>query len=148
MHELELDDATAVEGLIELCTNKIEDRETRLKTIDLITRAKETQKMVVSLGSLDLGVNHETIPLPELPKLLAKLLIGNGGASQIGERIETSSRCVSRVRAETGDTCPVGQALPRSIVSAVVAIKKHTKTDLRRNFHTRGTLRMKSSAIL
>ena len=124
MHELELDDATAVEGLIELCIKEIEDQETRSKTIDLIHRAKETQKMVVSLDTLGLGGNHEKIPLAELPKLLAKLVVGDAEVSQIDDRIETSSRGVSRGRAETLQTCPVRQELPRSIVSALEILNK------------------------
>lgn len=117
MHELEIDDATAVEDLIESCKTEIGDQETRSKTIDLIIKAKKTQRTAVLLGDLGLEMNHKTIPLAELPKLLAKLLVGDGEVSQIQERIETSSMSVVRDSAKTLETCPVRQELPRIIVS-------------------------------
>ena len=117
VHELELDDATAVEELIELCKTEIKDQGTRSKTIDLIIKAKKTQKTAVLLGDLGFNMKQKTITCAELPKLLAKLVVGDGKFSQIDERAETSSRSELGVRAKTVETCPVRQELPRSIVS-------------------------------
>lgn len=117
MHELELNDAAAVGNLIELCTKDILDPETRSNTIDLIIEAKKTQKKVVFLNTLDLDGSHETIPLAKLPKLLAKLAVGDGEISQIDERAGASSS--GRGRGKTLETSPVRQELPESIVSAV-----------------------------
>lgn len=116
VHELELNDATAVGALIELCTKEILDQKTRSNTIDLIIKAKNTQKMVVSLDTLDFNGNLETMPLAELSKLLAKLVaVEDGATSLIDERVETPSRCVGRGRAKTLQTSSVRQELPRSI---------------------------------
>lgn len=117
VHELELDDATAVEDLIRWCKTEIGDQEIRSKTIDLMINAKKTQRTAVQLWDLGLDMNHKTIPLAELPKLLAKLLVGHGGISQIEEKIETSSRSVIRGSAKRLETCLVGQELPSIIVS-------------------------------
>ena len=124
VHELELDDATAVEDLIEWCRTEIGDQETRSKTIDLMIKAKKTQGTAVQLGDLGLEMNQKTIPLAELPKLLAKLLVGDGEISQIEERVEISGRSVVRGSAMTLETCLVGQELPRIIVSTFKSANK------------------------
>ena len=148
VHELALNDAAAVESLIELCTEGISDQEAQSRTIDLINKARGTQKMVISLDALKLDKNHETIPLSELTKLLAKLVVGTGGVSQIEGISEGASRCVGGDREKARGTCTVRQKSPRSIVSAVRVQRICTMTYLRRIFHTQGTLRMKSSALL
>ena len=117
-HELELEDATAVQDLIESCKKEIEDQETRSKTIDLILTAKKTQKTAILLGDLGLlNMNRQTIPLADLPKLLAKLIGGDGEVGHIDERLETSSRSAITGRTKTLETSLVRQELPRSIVS-------------------------------
>lgn len=110
MHELELNDATAVGNLIEICTKEIMDQESRSNIIDVIIKAKNTQKMDVSLDTLNVERKQETIPIPlaKLPKLLAKPVTGDG---------ETSSRGAGRVRAKLLET-------PRIIVSAAKTLQK------------------------
>lgn len=115
LHELELNDVTAVEELIKFCTKEIKDQETLSKSIDLINRATKTEKMVVSFGTLHLDGKHESIPLAELPNLLAKLAVGDGEVGQIDERVETSSNGVGWGRTKAVETCPVRQELPNSI---------------------------------
>ena len=118
VHELELDDATDVKDLIESCKKEIEDRETRSKTIDLILTAKKTQNTGVLLGDLSLlNMNHQTIPSADLPKLLAKLVVGDGEAGHTDERVETSSRSAITAKSKTLETSLVRQELPSSIVS-------------------------------
>lgn len=129
MHELELNDAAAVEKLIELCTKGISDQEIRSKTIDLIIKAKKTQNMVVSLDTLGLDGSRETIPLAELAKLLAKLVAADCRVSQINERVATSCRSGGSGRVKTSETCSVRQQLPRNIVRTFKTIKE-TYNDL------------------
>lgn len=117
MHELELNDALAVEKLIELCTKAIPDQEARTNLIGLIKKAKTTQKMLVSLDISEFDENHELIPSTELAKLLAKLVVGEGDFSHIDERVKASSRCMDSIGARTLGTSSVGQTLPRNIVS-------------------------------
>ena len=114
MHELELNDATAVEGLIELCTKKIEDRESRSNIIDLILKAKKTKKMVLSLDMLGINGDYETISLAGFAKRLAKLS-GDGEVRQVNARLKTSSM---GSRAKTLKQGSLTQELPGSIVSA------------------------------
>lgn len=128
MHELELNDATAVGALIELCTKEILDQKTRSNTIDLIIKAKNTQKMVVSLDTLDFNGNLEKMPLAELSKLLAKLVaVEDGATSLIDKRVEIPSKGVGRGRAKTLQTSFVRQELPRSIVSGVKTLDKYIR---------------------
>lgn len=118
VYELALDDTTKLEDLIESCKKEIENQEIRSKTIKLIIKAKKTQKTAVLLGDLGLlNMNHQTIPLAELPNFLAKLVVGDGEVGQIDERVETSSRSAVTGRAKTLETSLVRQELPRSIVS-------------------------------
>lgn len=116
--ELELDNATAVEDLIESCKKEIEDQGTRSKTIDLIIKAKKTPKTAVHVGDLGLlNMNHQTIPLAELPEFLVKLVVGDVEVGHIDERTETSSSCAITGRAKTPETSLVRQELPKNIVS-------------------------------
>lgn len=113
-----------MEELIKFCTKEIKDQETLSKSIDLINRATKTEKMVVSFGTLHLDGKHESIPLAELPNLLAKLAVGDGEVGQIDERVETSSNGVGWGRTKAVETCPVRQELPNSIVSVAKTSSK------------------------
>ena len=146
MHELALNDAAAVEKLIKICSERITDQEARSKVIELVHKAKKSQKIVVSLDTLKLDKNDETIPLAELANLLDKL-IGEGGFREMEEICEASSRCAGTEEPEALDKYALRQKLPSSIVSLVQTLARFTMTHSCRNFHTQGTLRMKSSAI-
>lgn len=111
--ELELDDAAAVDTLIDFCTKEIVDHKTLCKTIDLITVAKKTQKMVISWDNPDLNGSHETIPLAKFARFLAKLVVGDGEVRRIDKGEKISSRGTGREK--TLKTYPVSQELPRSI---------------------------------
>lgn len=124
MHELELNDATAVEELISICTQEIKDQETLSKSIDLIKRAIKTERMVVSFGTSHLDWKHESIPLAELPNLLAKIAIGGGELGQIDETVETSSSGVGCGRTKAQETWPARQDFPSRIVSAAKTSSK------------------------
>ena len=119
VHELELDDATAVKKLIELCTKEILDPETRSNTINLIVKAKNTQKMFVPLDTFSLEGKLETIPLAELPRFLAELVVRDGEVRQTDERVEILSRGGGAGRPKRLRTRAVRQELPRNIVCAV-----------------------------
>ena len=119
MHELALNDTATIEKLIEICTKGIIELEARSTVIGLINRAKTAQKMVVPLDILKLDKNKATIPLAELAKLLAKMVVQESEVSQIEETSEPSSRCAGTGEPKALGTCAVRQELPRSIVSSV-----------------------------
>lgn len=108
-----------MEGLIDLCTKKIENLEIRSKTIDLIIKA---EKMVLSLDMLGLKGKDDTISLVGFAKRLAKL-IGDGEVRQIDGRVESSSRDAVRGKVKEMETCSAMQGLPRTIVSAVKVLR-------------------------
>lgn len=148
MHELALNDAATVEKLIGLCTEAIADQERLSEAIHLINKARKAQKIVISLDTLKLNKNHQTIPLAEIAKLLVKLVVEDTAVSQIEELSKASSACEYTGKARALGTCAMRQKLSRSIVSASRTSPKCTITHLCRNFHTQGILRMKNSAIL
>ena len=132
MHKLELDDAAAVRDLIEMCKIGILDEKTRSSTIDLIIKAKRLGTMDVPLDILDIGWKHETTPIPftELPKLLAKLVAGDGKVDQIDGTVVTSSESTKSVDGSSTKalgTCPVKQELPRVIVSTVKTLQHNVQ---------------------
>lgn len=147
MHELALNDAATVEKLIGLCTEEIADQETRSKAIHLINKAKNAEKIIVSLDTLKVDKYKKTIPLAEIPKLLVKLVVGDAKVSQIEETFRASSTCVYTGKARALGTYAMRQELSSSIVSAAQPSTKYIITHLCRNFHTQGILRMKNSAI-
>ena len=119
MHELNLNDAAAVDSLIELCGSEVPDQQTRSKTIHLINKAKKTQKMINSRRTLDVDENHETIPMAELAKHLTRLVNRDGEVSEFNERVEASSIWVVRGTPKVAGTGPVAQDHPRNVVRAV-----------------------------
>ena len=129
MHKLELNDAAAVSDLIEMCKTGILDEKTRSSTIDLIIKAKRFGAMDVPLDVLDIGWKHETTPIPleALPKVLAKLVAGDGNVDQIDGTVVTSSESTKSVDESSSKalgTCPVKQELPRLIVSTVKTLQR------------------------
>ena len=136
-----------MERFIEICTDEITNQEARSTVIDLIRKAKKAQKIAISLDTLKLDKNDETIPLTEVAKSLAKVVIGEGGVSQFETVCNASSRREGRGEPTVPGTCAVGQNLPRIIVSSIQTSTRCTKTQSCRSFHTLGTPRMKSSAV-
>ena len=133
--------------LVAICTEEITNQEARSTVIDLIHKAKKAQKIAISLDTLKLDKNDETIPLAEVARFLAKLVVGEGGVGQIEAAFNASSRRESKGKPTEPGTCAVGQKLPKIIVSSIQTSTRCTTTQLCRSFHTRGTLRMKSSAV-
>ena len=127
-----------MEKFIEICTEEITNQEARSIVIDLIHKAKKAQKIAISLVTLKLDENDETIPLAEVAKFLAELVVEEGGVGQIEELFNASS---------APGTCAMGQKLPRIIVSSNPTSTRCTTTQSSRNSHTRGTPHMKSSAV-
>ena len=147
VHELALNDVAAVEKLIEICTEEITNQEARSTVIDLINNAKKAQKIAISLTTLKLDKNDETIPLAEIAKSLAEFVVEERGVGKIESFFNASSRRESNGKPTAPGTCAVGQKLPRIIVSSIQTSTRCTTTQSCRNFHTRGTLHMKSSAV-
>ena len=147
VHELALNDVAAVENLIKICTEEITNQEARSTVIDLIKRAKKAQKIAISLITLKLDKNDETIPLAEIAQFLAELVVAERGVGQIESTFNASSRRKSEGKPTAPETCAVSQKLPRIIVSSIQTSTRCITTQSCRNFHTRGTLHMKSSAV-
>ena len=135
-----------MEKLIEICTEEITNQEARSAVIDLIHKARKAQKIAISLDILKLDKNDEIIPLAEVAKVLAKLVVGEGGVGQIKAAFNASNRRESKGKPMAPGTCAAGHKLPRIIVSSIQTSTRCTTTQSCRIFHTRGTLRMKSSA--
>ena len=108
-----------MENLIEICTEEITNQEARSTVIDLIHKAKKAQKIAISLDTLKPDKMDETIPLAEVAKFLAKLVVGEGGVGQIEAGFNASSRRESKGKPTAPGTCTVGQKLPRIIVSSI-----------------------------
>ena len=136
-----------MEKLIEICTEEITNQEVRSTVIDLIHKGKKAQRIAISLDTLKLDKNDETIPLADVAKFLAKLVVGEGGVGQIKAVFNASSRRDSKGKPTAAGICAAGQKLPRIIVSFIQTSTRCTITQSCRSFHTRGTLRMKSSAV-
>ena len=136
-----------MEKLIQICTEEITDQELQSTVIDLIHKAKKAQKIPISLDTLKLEKNDETVPLVEVAKFLAELVVREGGVGQVEAVFKASSKHESKGKPTAPEACAVGQKLPRVIVSSIQTSIRCTKTQSCRSFHTRGTLRMKSSAI-
>ena len=136
-----------MEKFIEICTEEITNQEARSIVIDLIHKAKKAQKIAISLVTLKLDENDETIPLAEVAKFLAELVVGEGGVGQIEELFNAPSRRESMGKPTAPGTCAMGQKLPRIIVSSNPTPTRCTTTQSSRNSHTRGTPHMKSSAV-
>lgn len=72
-HLLELSNTEATMELMKLCSDNIQNGEARTKTIAMITRALGTEAKTMSLESLRIGENDESMPLEELARRLGKL---------------------------------------------------------------------------
>ena len=127
MHELELNNDDTVGNLIELCTEGIPDQETRSNTINLINKARKTQKVVLPIDKHYLDGSVKTLRLAELAKLLATFVDRNENVGQMDDKVGKSSKYVGRERAMALEMCSVRQKLPRSIVSAVQTLSKPYK---------------------
>ena len=117
-----------MEKLIKICTEEITNQEARSTVIDLIKKAKKAQKIAISLITLKLDSNDETIPLAEIAKFLAELVVAERGVDQIDSIFNASSRRESKGRPTAPETCAVGQKLPSIIVSSIQTSTRCTTT--------------------
>ena len=71
-HSLELDSKDIV-SLTKLCSVKVSDKETRLRTLDYISNIMLPENQSLSFNALQLGTTTDSIPLERVALVLARL---------------------------------------------------------------------------
>ena len=114
-HNLELDNAEDISNLAKLCSENINNKVLRTKTLDLISQAMLSRKQPVLFNPLHLNFKEDSIPLSEVAHRLA-LLVARGELRE-GER---SNRGAIEKRSLAG-MGGMGGKLPKKIVCVKVA---------------------------
>ena len=119
--ELDLNDGEAAMRLIELCSEKIVDQQARLKTISLLSKARTSQRKVISLHTLHLDMNDGTMPLDELAKLLTKLVDQTDSICLVDEDLEEALGN-DRKKTKVRDVDVLKVELPRYLVRTLLCM--------------------------
>ena len=106
--QLELDNTQDTLALTKVCSEKISDKELRMKTLAFISDTVLVQKKWIFLGALQVDLKQISMPLTELAQRLAEVVEQGGDLTQ---------PAWSRTNPESDGAVDSGAELPRTIVS-------------------------------
>lgn len=139
-HELELDSVQDILTLTKVCSEKIGDKNMRMKTLDFISDTLTCQKNSISLDALCLDVKMKSVTLVEFAQQLAKLVEQGGNLAQPKSNVHEAMGYTN--------IPSKGYDLPRTIVCTRCSVTERQLTSLCSNSHTHGIHRTMSFVTL